>query len=160
MVGILGLEVVKVIVEEMFEVYVLMLIVLEDVQDLMDVLWVGVSGYLLKNIEIDILVDVICCVVQGDLVVLQQMIVKLIQGVCVLFRVEFVMFECDCFLLCECDIMVSLVQGESNKEIVCKFDFVESIVKIYVQNIFKKLNMSSCVQVVLYVVEYGFGWSV
>ena len=36
-------------------------------------------------------------------------------------------------------------------------DLAESTVKIHVQNIFKKLNMSSRVQVALYAVENGYG---
>ena len=53
--------------------------------------------------------------------------------------------------------LASLAQGESNKEIARKLDLAESTVKIHVQNIFKKLNMSSRVQVALYAVENGYG---
>jgi hypothetical protein len=43
------------------------------------------------------------------------------------------------------------------EEIARKLDLAESTVKIHVQNIFKKLNMSSRVQVALYAVENGYG---
>jgi two-component system nitrate/nitrite response regulator NarL len=79
--GISGLEAVKVIAEEMPEVRVLMLTVSEDAQDLMDALRAGASGYLLKNIETDALVDAIRRAAQGESVVSQQMTAKLIQGV-------------------------------------------------------------------------------
>jgi two-component system nitrate/nitrite response regulator NarL len=59
----------------------------------------------------------------------------------------------------ERDILESLAHGESNKEIARKLDLAESTVKIHVQNIFKKLNMSSRVQVALYAVENGYGSS-
>ena len=57
--GVSGLEAVKVISEEMPEVNVLMLTVSEDAQDLMDALRAGASGYLLKNIETDTLIEAI-----------------------------------------------------------------------------------------------------
>ena len=57
--GISGLEAVKVIAEEMPEVSVLMLTVSEDAQDLIDALRAGASGYLVKNIEMDALLDAV-----------------------------------------------------------------------------------------------------
>ena len=55
------------------------------------------------------------------------------------------------------DILICLAQGDSNKEIARTLDLAESTVKIHVQNIFKKLNMTSRVQVALYAVEHGYG---
>jgi two-component system nitrate/nitrite response regulator NarL len=55
--GVSGLEAVKAITEEMPDVRVLMLTVSEDAQDLIDALRAGASGYLLKNIETDTLID-------------------------------------------------------------------------------------------------------
>jgi two-component system nitrate/nitrite response regulator NarL len=157
MAGISGLEAVKVIAEEMPDVHVLMLTVAEDARDLMDALRAGASGYLLKNIETDTLIDAIRRAAQGDSVVSQQMTAKLIQGVRASPKGEPAMLERDRFSPRERDIMASLAQGESNKEIARKLDLSESTVKIHVQNIFKKLNMSSRVQVALYADEHGFG---
>lgn len=154
--GVSGLEAVKVIAEEMPEVRVLMLTVSEDAQDLMDALRGGASGYLLKNIETDTLVDAIRRAAAGESVVSQQMTAKLIQGVRNPPRAETVV-ERDRFSPRERDILECLAQGESNKEIARRLDLAESTVKIHVQNIFKKLGMSSRVQVALYAVENGFG---
>ena len=155
--GVSGLEAVKVISEEMPEVNVLMLTVSEDAQDLMDALRAGASGYLLKNIETDALVDAIRRAAQGESVVSQQMTAKLIQGVRNPPKAEAGAIERDRFSPRERDILASLAQGESNKEIARRLDLAESTVKIHVQNIFKKLNMSSRVQVALYAVENGYG---
>ena len=155
--GISGLEAVKVISEEMPDVNVLMLTVSEDAQDLMEALRAGACGYLLKNIETDTLVDAIRKAAQGESVVSQQMTAKLIQGVRNPPRVESAAVERDRFSPRERDILASLAQGESNKEIARRLDLAESTVKIHVQNIFKKLNMSSRVQVALYAVENGYG---
>jgi two-component system nitrate/nitrite response regulator NarL len=154
--GISGLEALKVITEEIPEARVLMLTVSEDSRDLMDALRAGACGYLLKNIETNMLVDAIRRAAQGESVISQQMTVKLIQGVRAPRKVE-ASTERDRFSPRERDILASLSQGESNKEIARRLDLAESTVKIHVQNIFKKLNMSSRVQVALYAVEHGFG---
>ena len=64
--GVSGLEAVKVIAEEMPAVRILMLTVSEDAEDLMEALRSGASGYLLKNIETDVLDDAIRRTAQGD----------------------------------------------------------------------------------------------
>lgn len=154
--GVSGLEAIKVMAEEIPEVRVLMLTVSEDAQDLMDALRAGATGYLLKNIETDTLIDAIRRAAQGDSVVSQQMTAKLVQGVRTPPKADAAV-ERERFSPRERDIMLSLAQGDSNKEIARKLDLAESTVKIHVQNIFKKLNMSSRVQVALYAVEHGFG---
>ena len=55
--GISGLEALKAIKEEIPGIRVLMLTVSEDAQDLIDALRAGASGYLVKNIEMDALLD-------------------------------------------------------------------------------------------------------
>ena len=154
--GISGLEAVKVIAEEMPEVHVLMLTVSEDAQDLMEALRAGACGYLLKNIETDMLVDALRKAARGESVVSQQMTAKLIQGVRNPPKAD-PLAERERFSPRERDILGCLAQGSSNKEIARRLDLAESTVKIHVQNIFKKLNMTSRVQVALYAVEHGFG---
>ncbi|MCE1183590.1 MAG: response regulator transcription factor [Rhodocyclales bacterium] len=155
--GISGLEAVKVLSEEMPQVRVLMLTVSEDAQDLMEALRGGASGYLLKNIQTDTLVDAIRRAARGESVISQEMTAKLIQGVRNPPRMGSPLVERDRFSPRERDILASLALGESNKEIARRLDLAESTVKIHVQNIFKKLGMSSRVQVALYAVENGFG---
>ncbi|MGF2528159.1 response regulator transcription factor, partial [Ralstonia pseudosolanacearum] len=55
----------------------------------------------------------------------------------------------------EREIVRGLARGESNKEIARALDVAESTVKIHVQNILKKLNLTSRVQVAVYAVEHG-----
>lgn len=157
--GVSGLEAVRVMREEMPEIHVLMLTVSEDAQDLMDALRAGAGGYLLKNIETQTLIDAIRRTAAGDSVISQQMTAKLVHGVRNSAKAETGAVERERFSPREREIMASLALGESNKEIARKFDLAESTVKIHVQNIFKKLNMTSRVQVALYAAEHGFGQS-
>ena len=55
----------------------------------------------------------------------------------------------------EREIVACLARGESNKEIARRLDVAESTVKIHVQSILKKLNLTSRVQVAVYAVEHG-----
>jgi two-component system nitrate/nitrite response regulator NarL len=155
--GVGGLEAVKVINEEIPEARVLMLTVSENAEDLMEALRAGACGYLLKNVEMDALLDAVRRAARGDSVVSPQMTAKLIDGVREHPKGPGVLLERDRFSPRERDILICLAQGESNKEIARTLDLAESTVKIHVQNIFKKLNMSSRVQVALYAAEQGYG---
>lgn len=48
-----------------------------------------------------------------------------------------------------------LARGASNKVIARELDVTESTVKIHVQNVLKKLNLTSRVQIAVYMVEHG-----
>jgi two-component system nitrate/nitrite response regulator NarL len=55
----------------------------------------------------------------------------------------------------EREILAFLAKGASNKEIARHLDLAESTVKIHVQHILRKLNLSSRVQAAVYAVEAG-----
>jgi two-component system nitrate/nitrite response regulator NarL len=55
----------------------------------------------------------------------------------------------------EREIVRGLTRGESNKQIARDLGVAESTVKIHVQNILKKLNLASRVQVAVFAVEHG-----
>ena len=150
-----GVQCTRLIKEAYPEIRIIILTTFDDDEYVYNALKYGASGYLLKNIETDVLVDAIRRTAQGDSVVSQQMTAKLIQGVRTPPRVDPVV-ERDRFSPRERDILSCLAQGASNKEIARNLDLAESTVKIHVQNIFKKLNMSSRVQVALYAVEHGY----
>jgi len=55
----------------------------------------------------------------------------------------------------ESEIIGMLASGESNKGIARTLDLAESTVKIHVQGILRKLNISSRVQAAVYASEHG-----
>jgi len=55
----------------------------------------------------------------------------------------------------EKETLACLARGESNKNIARSLNVAESTVKIHVQNILKKLNLSSRVQAAVFAVEHG-----
>ncbi|KAF4533583.1 hypothetical protein B566_EDAN005630 [Ephemera danica] len=124
--GVGGLEAVKVIAEEIPGARVLVLTVSENAEDLMEALRAGACGYLLKNIEMDALLDSVRRAARGDSVVSPQMTAKLIDGVRENTRGPGTPLERDRFSPRERDLLVYLAQGESNKEIARALDLAES----------------------------------
>lgn len=156
--GTSGLEAVRLISEEVPTARVLMLTVSEDAEDLLEALRSGAAGYLLKNIETEVLVDAVRRTAAGEPIISPQMTSKLIQELRNPTRpVAVVPSEHDKLSPRERDILGYLTRGESNKEIARHLDLAESTVKIHVQSILKKLQCASRVQAAVYAVEHGFG---
>jgi two-component system nitrate/nitrite response regulator NarL len=154
--GISGREAIRMMAEELPEVPVLMLTVSEDADDLVDTLQAGAMGYLLKNIDAEYFVDAIRRAARGQSVVSPQMTGKLVAGLRGGPR-EIPAPPADKEKLTprEREILLCLARGISNKEIARELDLSESTVKIHVQNILRKLNLSSRVQAAVYAVEAG-----
>jgi two-component system nitrate/nitrite response regulator NarL len=154
MAGLSGLEAMQLIVEDMPEIAVLMLTVSEEAEDLSTALKNGARGYLLKNIEADYLTQSIKRAAAGEAVIADAMTAKLVMQ----FRSGMnapVVAEKEKLTPRERETMVCVARGESNKEIARNLSVAESTVKIHVQNILKKLNLSSRVQIAVYAVERG-----
>lgn len=153
--GVNGLEALQMLSEDLPETKVLMLTVSEDSQDLMQALRSGAQGYLLKNIEIDFLVDSIHRAMKGESVMSPQMSATLIDAV----REPVVEKKPEKQTIKltprESEIIIMLAGGESNKSIARNLNLAESTVKIHVQGILRKLNISSRVQAAVYAVEHG-----
>lgn len=161
--GMSGLEAVRIISEDVPDARVLMLTVSEDEEDLLQTLRSGAAGYLLKNVETEFLIDAIRRAADGESVVAQQMMSKLIHGVrgapSQAMREQggepAAKPEGERLSPREKEILGCLARGESNKEIARLLDVAESTVKIHVQSILRKLNLSSRVQAAVYAVEHG-----
>ncbi|MBX9869849.1 MAG: response regulator transcription factor [Burkholderiaceae bacterium] len=152
--GLSGLEAMQLIVEDLPETAVLMLTVSEEAEDLTAALKSGARGYLLKNIDADYLNQSIKRAAAGVPVIADAMTAKLVMQ----FRSGnnvTVEPEREKLTPRERETMVCLARGESNKEIARNLDVAESTIKIHVQNILKKLNLSSRVQIAVYAVEHG-----
>jgi two-component system nitrate/nitrite response regulator NarL len=152
--GISGLEALQLIIEDLPDTAVLMLTVSEEAEDLTTALKSGARGYLIKNIEADYLIQSIKRAAAGEAVISEAMIGKLVMQ----FRSgshENSSPEKERLTPRERETMVCLARGESNKEIARTLNVAESTVKIHVQNILKKLSLTSRVQIAVYAVEHG-----
>lgn len=154
--GISGLQALQMILQERPQQIILMLTVSEDADDLKQALERGAKGYLLKNIDTDYLVRAIERAAQGEAVVDENMTTKLVAQLMQPSKVtSATTAEWEKLTPREMDVLQGLAMGESNKEIARRLDVAESTVKIHVQNILKKLNLSSRVQAAVYAVDHS-----
>ncbi|HEX5374195.1 MAG TPA: response regulator [Aquabacterium sp.] len=156
---------------------IVMLTVSEDADDLAQALARGAAGYLLKTIEGDALAEAIMRVLTGESVVSPEMTSKLIAA----YRhavapatgdelpgappplpeapPEPAPSQSDEALARlsprERDILREIARGASNKEIARSLGIAETTVKIHVQHILRKLNLSSRVQAAVFATSRG-----
>lgn len=167
--GLSGLKTLQLLTQDVPQSRVLILTVSEEAEELGQALQAGACGYLTKNIEAETLVAGIHKAHAGQPVISDTMTVKLVEQ----FRQQGQSAAAHGGLVAgteaeqeaeaargrltvrEREIVQCLARGESNKEIARNLGVAESTVKIHVQNILKKLQLSSRVQVAVYAVEHG-----
>ncbi|MCC4116606.1 response regulator transcription factor [Aromatoleum toluclasticum] len=160
--GLSGRDAAAMMADETPDSHVLMLTVSEDAEDLIETLRAGACGYLLKNIEADTLTAAITKAAAGESVISPQMMGKLVQGVrgappkaSTEAAPAVVASELNKLSPREREILVLIARGQSNKEIARSLDLAESTVKIHVQNVLRKLGLTSRVQAAVFAVEQG-----
>ena len=142
---------------------IVMLTVSEDEQDLAAALRAGASGYLLKTIEGDLLAESIRRAMRGDSVVAPEMTGKLIAAYRQAASAAPVpqlpatpaATVMDQLSAREQDILRGIARGESNKEIARALGIAETTVKIHVQHVLRKLNVSSRVHAAVIATNHG-----
>ncbi|MDD2925001.1 response regulator [Rhodoferax sp.] len=152
---------------------ILMLTVSEDEQDLAAALRGGAAGYLLKTMEGDALVAAIGRAVQGDSVIAPEMMGKLVAAYRGAAQVGSAGFPqapnrpnpapanghptsvLTSLSPREREILRGIARGASNKEIAREHGIAETTVKIHVQHILRKLEVSSRVHAAVIATEHG-----
>jgi len=135
---------------------VLMLTVSEDERDLAAALRGGACGYLLKTVDSEVLAAALLRTMAGESVVSPEMTSKLVNAFQTLGgdapRPAPAVDSDPIHSLSprEREILAHIAKGASNKEIARALDIAETTVKIHVQHILRKLNLSSRVQAAVY----------
>lgn len=155
--GIAGKDAVRQLLEVSPQSRIVMLTVSEDADDLIDSLRAGACGYLLKKIETGTLLDSVRRAAEGESVISAEMTAKLVRGL-QSSREPVSAPEKDALTPREREILAHLAKGGSNKEIARALDLAESTVKIHVQNILRKLKLSSRVQAAVFAIENGIAY--
>lgn len=135
---------------------VLMLTVSEDESDLAAALRGGARGYLLKTMDSDMLAAAILRTMAGDSVVSPEMTSKLVSA----FQASRAEAPATSAVVDadpihslsprEREILTHIARGASNKEVARDLGIAEATVKIHVQHLLRKLNLSSRVQAAVY----------
>lgn len=171
--GVHGVDAIPALHEAAPAARILMLTVSEDEQDLASALKAGAAGYLLKTIEGEALGTAIRRTMGGDSVVAAEMTSKLVSA----FREVANGLTppaaagtptapavsppssalLDSLSPRERDILRGIARGASNKEIGRDLGIAETTVKIHVQHILRKLDVSSRVQAAVLATGHGLG---
>ena len=145
-----GLQALPAIKEAAPHARIVMLTVSEDAEDLVACLQAGASGYLLKNIDADFLREAIRRIARGESVMSESMTAKLVREVQRPAEAPKPSLSPR-----EQEILALIAKGASNKEAARELGVAESTIKIHVQHILRKLNLSTRVQAAVYATEQG-----
>lgn len=160
--GVQGVDALPALRQVVPHACILMLTVSEDANDLGTALRNGASGYLLKTMEGDALASAIRRAVQGEHVVAPEMTGKLVAA----YRdaasapAAHPGAPANTSPLAtlsprELEILRCIAAGDSNKEIARTLSIAETTVKIHVQHILRKLDVSSRVHAAVMATENG-----
>ena len=156
--GLSGLETLQLLTQDLPSCAVIILTVSEEADELGQALRDGARGYLVKNIDAEVLTSAIRRAAAGESVIAESMTAKLVdqfRGAASQAAQASGNAERHRLTARETQIVQCLARGASNKVIARELDVSESTVKIHVQNVLKKLNLTSRVQVAVYAVEHG-----
>jgi two-component system nitrate/nitrite response regulator NarL len=158
--GVRGVDGIAALKDAAPEARILMLTVSENEDDLAAALQAGADGYLLKTVESDDLCNSIEKVLAGESVVSPEMMTKLVTA----FRTKpapvvagkatsSAAAEPSGLALLsarERQVLAYISRGDSNKVIARALDIAETTVKVHVQHILRKLELTSRVQAAVY----------
>jgi two-component system nitrate/nitrite response regulator NarL len=167
--GVRGVDGIPALKEAYPSARILMLTVSENEDDLAAAMLAGADGYLLKTVESEQLCDSIEKVLSGECVISPEMMTKFVTA----FRAKTPSAEYtaevapqpanqqdaafETLSAREREILALIARGDSNKLIARELDIAETTVKVHVQHIFRKLNLTSRVQVAVYAAARGWG---
>jgi two-component system, NarL family, nitrate/nitrite response regulator NarL len=163
--GVRGVDAIAGLREVAPRARVVLLTMSEDGDDLAAALKAGAAGYLLKTIDRDALTDSLQRAMRGESVVSPEMTEKLIQAFRAAANVPAGQgvpeadlepeAPHDALSPRELEILREIAHGGSNKEIARTLGIAETTVKIHVQRILRKLNLTSRVQAAVYASGHG-----
>ncbi len=142
-----GVESVKAIKKEMPNIVIIVLTTFDDDEYIIDALSNGASGYLLKDIPSDKLLDAIRDGIDGNLLIPSPIAAKIISKISHNKKTDIkeesledpVLFELS---EREIEIAALLVKGYNNKQIASQLFISEGTVKNYISNIYSKIGLS------------------
>jgi DNA-binding NarL/FixJ family response regulator len=147
-----GIEVTGLIKKAYPHIKILMLTMHDHDEYFMSAIREGADGYLLKDAPSQHVIDAIRSVVRGQSVIHPSMTKKFLN-----FQYEKpeepAKEEKELLTEREKEVLLCLVQGMNNKEIAQSLFISDKTVKIHVSKIFKKLDVKSRSQVVIYAVQ-------
>ncbi|WP_138514324.1 response regulator [Rhodoferax bucti] len=164
--GVRGIDGIGALKQAFARARILMLTVSENEEDLAAAMQAGADGYLLKTVESDQLCQAIVRVLAGEPVISPEMMTKFVAAFrtkqMVTSRQEVLSPMADtrpslenALSAREREILLLVAHGDSNKLIARQLDIAETTVKVHVQAILRKLQLTSRVQAAVYAAAQG-----
>ena len=151
-----GVEATAYIKKEYPNVKVIVLTSFSDQAHVLPALRAGASGYILKDVEPDQLVEAIRSAYKGNIQLHPDIANALLsQTLPVEEKEEESSIQVDVLTARENEVLQLLEKGMSNKEIASVLVITEKTVKAHVSSILSKLNLSDRTQAALYAVKNG-----
>ena len=129
--------------------HIVVFTVSDDRTDVISALKSGADGYLLKDVEPEVLVENIHQACSGKMVLSEQ----LTEILALSFRDDPKKQDLNSLTRRELQILKSIAAGLSNKLIGRKLDIAESTVKVHVKHLLKKLGFRSRVEAAVWMVD-------
>lgn len=148
-----GVESVKLIKKDFPSIAVIMLTTFDDDEYIIEALSHGASGYLLKDIPADKLIEAIRDSIKGSLLIPSNIAAKLISKISVKPPTSSHKNNNLNFSDREKEVASLLAKGHTNKDIAANLFISEGTVKNYISNIYSKIGISDRTQAVLYLKE-------
>ena len=142
-----GIELTKWVRNQYPDIKIIVLTMYKNDEYFMAAIREGASGYLLKDSPSEDVIAALRTVSKGESVIPSIMTKKLLS----LHQAENV--EDNSLTMREMEVLLKLVEGLSNKEIANRLFISDKTVKIHVSNIFKKLEVKSRSQAIIYAVQ-------
>ncbi|KKO55008.1 response regulator [Paenibacillus sp. DMB20] len=155
-----GVEGTKLIREQFPDVRVLMLTTFDDDDYIVEALQNGASGYLLKNIPPDRIIQGIKTVHDGNMLIhpdIARKLTGMLRPVPAKAAAETAVLEEHGLTPAEKNIVSLIADGLSNKEIAGRLFLSEGTVKNYVTEILGKLNLRDRTQIAIFYLKNGQG---
>ncbi|WP_274308083.1 response regulator [Solibacillus daqui] len=147
-----GIQATKKIKSKWPDIKVLMLTSFSDKDHVLPAMEAGASGYQLKDIEPDDLVESIRQIMRGENTLHPEATTQLEEG---LREEENKPHFINPLTPREQDVLAELTKGKSNREIASSLFVTEKTVKTHISNIFTKLQVQDRTQAALYAVKHN-----
>ena len=151
-----GLEATRLIKEEMPSVKIVMLTVSEDEQHLFETVKAGAEGFVLKNVEPDMLLQMLRGLSRGEAPISASMATKILAEFAQLRQTRATgspHATSDRLTEREKEVLQLITEGHSNKEIAALLGISESTVKNRLRNIMDKLHVYNRIQAAIRAIQ-------
>ena len=146
-----GIEATKVLKKEMPDIKIVILTIYDDREYLLELIKLGINGYVLKDIEPRGLVEAVRAASRGESYIQPSLTQALISEYHRLTRP--IAGVKKPLTRREKEVMVLIAEGMSNMEIAQKLSISEKTVKNHVSSILRKMNLMDRTQVAIYAIR-------